>query len=65
MIFTGDVLITWRMPDVIAAIVRGTSGGIHDVRFAKSMGWVCTCPSDEPECAHIAAVRQLTGVSAQ
>lgn len=60
MIRTPDILVTRQTPSVVSAIVRGATGGIHDVRFASSLGsWCCTCPDTDPECAHILATRQL------
>jgi uncharacterized Zn finger protein len=53
-----DVVVTWRTPGVVAASVRGDSGGIVDVLWNGSTG-TCTC-SEKPPCRHASAVQAVT-----
>jgi len=52
------LVVKWRTPGVIAAAVRD-GAGIHDVRWARTTGWSCTC-TEGAHCAHVAAVRSST-----
>jgi len=55
-----DVQILWRTPGVVSASVRDGSSGVHDVRWARSTGWSCSCNEVGGRCAHVLAVERLT-----
>lgn len=58
MIVIGDsIAIHFMTAHVIDAAVHD-SRGIHDVRFARVMGWSCSC--GQPACLHVSAIRALT-----
>ncbi len=55
-----DVQILWRTPGVVSASVRDAAG-VHDVRWASSTGWSCTCVGGAIPCAHVLATQQTVG----